>query len=211
MENYSAPTGRLWFMYSNLELFRVQKACLYTAAEGQIANRTGTFTLALLGSKLTSLWAAGANSPQSLLKQRDRNSGETEKKTLKNSLTPDFSLACEACDNKPQWKRCAACCEFAVEPTYSQTPAWWCTPAWQPSPLSIADSNPLPGASCSSAITTMVGDFSWQTAETKPPLCNVLSYRDKFPPHFSSTKADHLIHLTGLAQNCASLSWPTSA
>lgn len=46
--------------------------------------------------------------------------------------------------------------EFAVEPTYSQTPAWWCTPAWQPSPLSIADSNPLPGASCSSAITTMV-------------------------------------------------------
>lgn len=112
MENYSAPTGRLWFMYSNLELFRVQKACLYTAAEGQIANRTGTFTLALLGSKLTSLWAAGANSPQSLLKQRDRNSGETEKKTLKNSLTPDFSLACEACDNKPQWKRCAACCKW---------------------------------------------------------------------------------------------------
>lgn len=116
MENYSAPTGRLWFMYSNLELFRVQKACLYTAAEGQIANRTGTFTLALLGSKLTSLWAAGANSPQTPLKWRDRNSGETEEKTLKNSLTPDFSLGCEARDNKPQRKRCLLYVSLRLSP-----------------------------------------------------------------------------------------------
>lgn len=88
MENYSAPTGRLWFMYSNLELFWVQKACWYTAAEGQTANRTGTFTVGLLGSKLTSEWAAA----QSPLTQRDRNSGETEGETPNPSLTPAFPL-----------------------------------------------------------------------------------------------------------------------
>ena len=86
MENYSAPTRWLWFMYSNLELFRVQKACLYTAAEDQIANRTTTFTLALFGSKLTSAWAAGPNGPQHPSKQ----SGETGRKTPKILLHPRF-------------------------------------------------------------------------------------------------------------------------
>lgn len=95
IENYSAPDGWLWFMYSNLELFQLQKACLCAVTEGQIANRT-TFTPALLGRKLTSVWAAGAKSP---LKQSE----ETEIKTLKNSFIPDFPLGCKACYNMPWW------------------------------------------------------------------------------------------------------------
>lgn len=80
--------------------------------------------------------------------------------------------------------------------------------AHQASPVSIPDSNRLPGASHHSAKTTMAMISHDSRVWKQTLLYNVLSHHIKFP---SDTKADQLIHLTGLAENRTPLSWLTSA
>jgi len=93
---------------------------------------------------------------------------------------------------------------FSAEPVYSRTP---------PVPHKITGSSPLPGAPHNSAVTTavVISHDKQRGTETKAPLYNALGYHVKFSPNFSGTKADHLVHLTGLAQNRAPSPRLTSA